>query len=233
MFWLPRRKSKLGHKVHPYGFRIGIIRGWQAKWYDVKHYSEFLHEDLKLRRAIDERCADGGVARVEMDHQGNEILVTLYSSRPGIVIGRGGQRAEELRSALEELAGKRVRLSIKEVEQPELEARLVARNVADQLERRMAFRRAMKQAAFRTMQAGAKGVKISCAGRLGGNEIARRETTLQGQLPLHTLTADIDYGFAEARTTLGNIGVKVWVYKGHIYPEVRRESATAEKSEVS
>jgi small subunit ribosomal protein S3 len=143
----------VGHKVHPYGFRIGIIRGWQSKWYDEKHYTEFLHEDLKLRQAIQEKCAEGGIARVEIDHQGNEIPITVYSSRPGIVIGRGGQRAEELRSHLEGICGKRVRLSIKEVEQPELEARLVARNVADQLERRMAFRRAMKQAAFRTMQA--------------------------------------------------------------------------------
>ncbi|MBM3118833.1 MAG: 30S ribosomal protein S3 [Chloroflexi bacterium] len=223
----------MGHKVHPYGFRIGVIRGWHAKWYDKKHYTEFLHEDLKLRKAIEKKCSDGGVARVEIDHQGNEVLLTVYSSRPGIVIGRGGQRAEELRSLLEEICGKRVRLSIKEVEQPELEACLVARNVADQLERRMAFRRAMKQSAFRTMQAGAKGVKISCAGRLGGVEIARRETTLQGQLPLHTLCADIDYGFAEAHTTLGHIGVKVWIYKGDILPEVRREIVTAEASEVS
>jgi len=223
----------VGHKVHPYGFRIGVIRGWHAKWYDKKHYTEFLHEDLKLRKAIEKKCSDGGVARVEIDHQGNEVLLTVYSSRPGIVIGRGGQRAEELRSLLEEICGKRVRLSIKEVEQPELEACLVARNVADQLERRMAFRRAMKQSAFRTMQAGAKGVKISCAGRLGGVEIARRETTLQGQLPLHTLCADIDYGFAEAHTTLGHIGVKVWIYKGDILPEVRREIVTAEASEVS
>jgi small subunit ribosomal protein S3 len=223
----------VGHKVHPYGFRIGVIRSWHAKWYDEKNYTEFLHEDLKLRRAVEERCSDGAVARVEIDHQGDELLLTLYSARPGIVIGRGGQRAEELKSYLEEISGKRVRLSIKEVEQAELEARLVARSVADQLERRVAFRRAMKQAAFRTMQAGAKGVKISCAGRLGGVEIARRETTLQGQLPLHTLCADIDYGFAEARTTLGNIGVKVWIYKGHVYPEVRKESVTAETSEVS
>ncbi len=223
----------MGHKVHPYGFRIGVIRGWHAKWYAEKHYIEFLHEDLKLRRAVEKKCPDGGVARVEIDHQGNELLLTLYSARPGIVIGRGGQRAEELRSHLEGICGKRVRLSIKEVEQPELEARLVARNVADQLERRMAFRRAVKQAAFRTMQAGAKGVKISCSGRLGGVEIARRETVLQGQLPLHTLCADIDYGFVEARTALGNIGVKVWIYKGRVIPEVRRESVTAEASEVS
>ncbi len=223
----------MGHKVHPYGFRIGIIRGWQAKWYDEKHYAELLQEDLKLRRAIEMKCRDSGIARVETDHQGNEVLLTVYSSRPGIVIGRGGQRAEELRAYLEAICGKRVRLSIREVEQPELEACLVARNVADQLERRMAFRRAMKQTAFRTLQAGAKGVKISCAGRLGGIEIARRETTLQGRLPLHTLCADIDYGFAEAHTAMGHIGVKVWVYKGDIVPEVRREIATAEASEVS
>jgi len=222
----------LGHKVHPYGFRIGITKEWLAKWYDEKHYADFLHEDLNLRRAIQEKCAEGGVARVEIDHQGNEILVTLYSSRPGIVIGRGGQRAEELRSRLEGICGKRVRLSIKEVEQPELEARLVARNVADQLERRMAFRRAMKQAAFRTMQAGAKGVKIMCKGRLGGLEIARTETLRQGQMPLHKLRADIDYGLAEAHTVMGRIGVKVWIYKGDIIPEMKEKSATTEKSEV-
>ena len=223
----------MGHKVHPYGFRIGVIRSWHAKWFDEKHYTEFLQEDLKLRRAIEQKCAGGGVARVEIDHQGNEILLTLYSSRPGIIIGRGGQRAEELRSALETTCSKRVRLSIKEVEQPELVACLIARNIADQLERRVAFRRAMKQTAFRTMQAGAKGIKISCAGRLGGIEIARRETTLQGQLPLHTLCADIDYGFAEAHTTMGHIGIKVWVYKGNVFPEIRRESVTAEASKVS
>lgn len=224
----------MGNKVHPYGFRIGVIRGWQAKWFDEKHYTDFLQEDLKLRQVIQKRSAEGGIARVEIDHQGNEVLVTLYSSRPGIVIGRGGQRAEELRMVLEKTCGKRVRLSIKEVEQPEIEAILVAQNIAAQLERRMAFRRAMKQAAFRTLQAGAKGVKISCAGRLGGNEIARRETILKGQLPLHTLSADIDYGLAEAHTTLGHIGVKVWVYKGNIIPEARIiESVTAETSEVS
>jgi len=223
----------VGHKVHPYGFRIGIIRGWHARWYTEKHYTEFLQEDLKLRQVIAEKCADGGVARVEIERSGNEIMVTLYSARPGIVIGRGGQRAEELKAHLEEICGKRVRLSIKETEQPELEAALVARAIADQIERRMAFRRAMKQAAFRTMQAGAKGIKISCAGRLGGVEIARRETTLQGQLPLHKLCADIDYGFAEAKTTLGNIGIKVWIYKGDITPEVSRELVAAETSEVS
>ena len=223
----------MGQKVHPTGFRIGVNKPWLSRWYDEKHYTEYLQEDLKLRRVIDAKCKDGGVASVEVDRQGNEIVVTLNSSRPGVVIGRGGQRAEELRSALEEACGKRVRLSVKEVEQPELEGILVAQNVADQIERRIAFRRAMKQAAFRTMQAGAKGIKISCGGRLGGNEIARRETTRQGRLPLHTLSADISYGLAEADTTMGKIGIKVWIYRGDILPEVRRESVTTEESEVS
>jgi small subunit ribosomal protein S3 len=223
----------VGHKVHPYGFRIGIIRGWKAKWYDEKHYLEALHDDLKLRKEIKRRLREGAVARVEMDRQGNDIVVTIFTARPGIVIGRGGQRAEELRSELEKLCGKKVKLSIKEVEQPETEAALVARNIADSLERRVAFRRAMKQAAFKTRQAGAKGIRISCAGRLGGAEIARRETVREGRLPLHTLCADIDYGVAEAATTMGNIGVKVWIYKGNIIPEVRRESVTTETSEVS
>ena len=223
----------MGHKVHPYGFRIGVIRSWKAKWYDEKHYVEALHDDLKLRKVIKVKLREGAVARVEMDRQGNDILVTVFTARPGIVIGRGGQRAEELRSELEKTCGKKVKLSIKEVEQPETEAMLVARNIADSLVRRVAFRRAMKQAAFKTRQAGAKGIKISCAGRLGGAEIARRETIHEGQLPLHTLCADIDYGFAEAATTMGNIGVKVWVYKGNIIPEVRRESVTTETSEVS
>jgi len=223
----------VGHKVHPYGFRIGIIRGWKAKWYDEKHYLETLHDDLKLRKEIKRRLREGAVARVEMDRQGNDVVVTIFTARPGIVIGRGGQRAEELRSQLEKLCGKKVKLSIKEVEQPETEAMLVARNIADSLERRVAFRRAMKQAAFKTRQAGAKGIRISCAGRLGGAEIARRETVREGRLPLHTLCADIDYGVAEAATTMGNIGVKVWIYKGNIIPEVRRESVTTETSEVS
>jgi small subunit ribosomal protein S3 len=222
----------LGHKVHPYGFRIGITKDWLAKWYDKKHYAEFLQEDLKLRTVVKRSCKDGGVAYVELDRQGNEIVLTLYSSRPGVIIGRGGQRAEELRTALEKACGKRVRVSIKEVEQPELEGNLVAQNVAEQIVRRIAFRRAMKQAAFRTMQAGAKGVKITCSGRLGGNEIARSETTRQGRLPLHTIIADISYGFAEAVTAMGNIGVKAWIYKGNVIPEGKKESATTEESKT-
>ncbi len=223
----------MGHKVHPYGFRIGTVRDWKAKWYTEKQYTQFLQEDLKLRQAIEERSRDGGIAIVEIDRDVNEVSATIYSARPGIVIGRGGQKAEELRAKLEKIAGKKVRLTIREVELPELEAVLVARNVAEQIERRVSFRRAMKQAVFRARQAGAKGIKISCAGRLGGTEIARRETILQGQLPLHTLRADIDYGFAEAHTLLGRIGVKVWIYRGDIIPEMRRGSVTAETSEVS
>lgn len=220
----------MGQKVHPYGFRIGTVRDWKAKWYAEKQYTQFLQEDLKLRQAIEERARDGGIGSVEIDRERNELSVTIHSARPGIIIGRGGQRAEELRKDLEKIAGKRLRLTIREIELPELEAILVARSVAEQIERRISFRRAMKQAVFRSMQAGAKGIKISCAGRLGGAEIARRQTILQGRLPLHTLRADIDYGFTEARTLLGRIGVKVWIYRGDILPEVRRESVTAETS---
>lgn len=223
----------MGQKVHPYGFRIGTIRGWKAKWYAEKQYTQFLQEDLKLRQAIEEGARDGGIGAMEIDRERNELAVTIHSARPGIVIGRGGQRAEELRAKLEKIAGKRVRLTIREIELPELEAILVARSVAEQIERRISFRRAMKQAVFRAMQAGAKGIKISCAGRLGGAEIARRQTILQGRLPLHTIRADIDYGFTEAHTLLGRIGVKVWIYRGDILPEVRRESVTAETSQVS
>lgn len=223
----------MGQKVHPYGFRLGIIRDWKAQWYAKKQYTQFLQEDLKLRQVIEAKAAEGGIAAVEIDRGGNEISVTLYSARPGIVIGRGGQRAEELKAELGKSINKKVRLTIREVEEPYLEAVLVARSVAEQIERRVSFRRAMKQTAFRVMQAGAKGIKISCAGRLGGQEIARRTTIHQGQLPLHTLRADIDYGFAEAHTLLGRIGVKVWIYKGDIVPEVGGESVTAETGEVS
>lgn len=223
----------MGQKVHPYGFRLGVIQDWKARWYSQKQYTQFLQEDLKLRKVIEGKAAEGSIAAVETERDGNEIAVTIHSARPGIVIGRGGQRAEELRAELGKIVGKKVRLTIREVGEPYLEAVLVARSVAEQIERRIAFRRAMKQATFRVMQAGAKGVKISCAGRLGGAEIARRSTIHQGQLPLHTLRANIDYGFVEARTLLGRIGIKVWIYKGDILPEAGVESVTTEKSEVS
>jgi len=215
----------MGHKVHPIGFRIGVIRDWQAKWYADKHYAEFLQEDLRLRKAIQSRYADAAVSLVEIERQANQVSITIYTARPGIVIGRGGQRVDEMRRYLEQLIGKRVQLNIQEVRQPELDAYLVARTIAEQIERRIAYRRAMKQVMLRTMQAGAKGMKVSCAGRLGGAEIARRLSMHEGQVPLHTLRADIDYGFIEARTTMGRIGVKVWIYKGEILPEAKVEEA--------
>ncbi len=209
----------MGRKVHPMGFRIGVIRDWQAKWYTDKHYVEFLQEDLKLRQAIRSGYGEAGISLVEIDRQANKVMVTIYTARPGVVIGRGGQRVDEMRHHLENLVGKRIQLNIQEIRQPELDAYLVARSVAEQIERRVAYRRVMKQAIFRTIQAGAKGMRINCAGRLAGAEIARREMTHEGQVPLHTLRADIDYGFTEARTPLGRIGVKVWIYKGDILPE--------------
>ncbi len=223
----------MGRKVHPVGFRIGVIRDWQAKWYADKHYLEFLQEDFKLRRAIQSRYAEAGISEVEIDRQANKVVVTIYTARPGIVIGRGGQRVDEMRQHLEDLIGKRVQLNILEIQQSELDAYLVARAVAEQIERRVAYRRVMKQSIFRTMQAGAKGVKIRCAGRLAGTEIARRETMHQGQVPLHTLRADIDYGFTEARTTLGRIGVKVWIYKGDILPEPKMVEAEEEPAALA
>ena len=209
----------MGRKVHPMGFRLGVIRDWQAKWYADKHYVEFLQEDLKLRHAIQSGYNEAGISQVEIDRQANKVLITIYTARPGVVIGRGGQRVDEMRQHLESLVGKKIQLNIQEIRQPELDAYLVARSVAEQIERRVAYRRAMKQAIFRTIQAGAKGMRINCAGRLAGAEIARREMTHEGQVPLHTLRADIDYGFTEARTAMGRIGVKVWIYKGDILPE--------------
>jgi small subunit ribosomal protein S3 len=210
----------MGRKVHPIGFRIGTIRDWQAKWYADKHYPEFIQEDVKIRKAIRLKYSEAGVSLVEIERQANRVTITIYTSRPGIVIGRGGQRVDETRHYIEELIGKRVQLNIQEIRQPELDAYLVARMVAEQIGRRIAYRRAMKQAIFRTMQAGAKGMRINCSGRLGGAEIARRQMMHQGRVPLHTLRADIDYGFTEAHTTLGRIGIKVWIYRGDILPEV-------------
>jgi len=223
----------LGQKVHPCGFRLGVNQHWRARWYTEKNYTRFLLDDLKLRRVVEQKCLGGAVARVEIERPGDEVYLTLYSARPGILIGRGGQNVEALKSDLEKVSGDKIRLTIREVEYPELEAPLVALSIAGRLEERIPFRRAMKQAAFRTLQAGAKGIKIRCGGRLGGLEIARTETLHQGQMPLHKLRANIDYGLAEAHTIMGRIGVKVWIYKGDIMPEVKEKSATAETSEVS
>jgi small subunit ribosomal protein S3 len=214
----------LGHKVHPLGFRLGTIRDWQAKWFAAKKdtFRALLLEDLKFRKEIWSRYPDAGIARVEIERGAHEVVVTVHTARPGIVIGRGGQRVDEFRKTLEGMSEKRVRVNIQEVRQPELDAYLVARNIADQIQRRLSYRRAIKQGATRSMQAGAKGIKVIASGRLGGAEIARQEKEHQGQVPLHTIRADIDYGLAEAATTMGRIGVKVWINRGEILP-VRKE----------
>ncbi len=222
----------MGQKVHPYAFRLGVNQDWRTRWYAEKNYTRFLLDDLALRRVVEEKCVGGAVARVEVERPGDEIHLSIYSARPGILIGRGGQNVELLKSELEKVSGDKIRLTIREVEHPELESALVARSIAERLEERIPFRRAMRQASFRTLQAGAKGVKIKCSGRLGGLEIARTETLRQGQMPLHKLRANIDYGFAEAHTVMGRIGVKVWIYKGDIIPELKEEHATAETGEV-
>ena len=223
----------MGQKVHPYGFRLGINKDWQAKWYAEKDYARFLLDDMRLRKVVEQKCSGGAVARVEIERPGDEVCLTIYSARPGILIGRGGQNVEALKSELEKVSGNKIRLTIREIEHPELQASLVGQSIAERIEERIPFRRAMKQAAFRTLQAGAKGIRIKCSGRLGGLEIARAETLHEGQMPLHKLRADIDYGLVEAHTLMGRIGVKVWIYKGDIIPEMKEKSATAETSEVS
>jgi small subunit ribosomal protein S3 len=204
----------MGQKVHPHGFRLGYIYDWNSKWYADRNYTEQLHGDLAIRGAIKKMLPDAGIARVEIERNANQITVSVHTARPGIVIGRGGQRVDELRTSLEKLSGNKVRVNINEIRVPEIEAPLVARAVAEQIERRVAHRRAIKQAALRAMQRGAKGVRIRISGRLGGSDMSRTDQERQGRVPLHTLRADVDYGTSEARTTLGQIGVKVWIYKG-------------------
>ncbi len=210
----------MGRKVHPYGFRIGTTRDWQAKWYADKHFADYLLEDVKIRTAIRDKYAEAGVSLVDIERQANKVAVTIHTARPGIVIGRGGQRVDEVRKSLETLIDKKIQLNIQEIRQPELDAYLVARSIAEQIERRIAYRRAMKQAVFRTLQAGALGIKIKCSGRLAGAEIARSQMVHQGRVPLHTLRADVDYGITEAHTAMGRIGIKVWIYRGDILPEI-------------
>ncbi len=208
----------MGNKTHPIGFRLGVIREWDTRWFAAKGvgYRAFVKEDLKIRQTIQSRFEDAGISRIEIERGSSDLIVTIHTSRPGIVIGRGGQRVEELRKDIEEVSGARARLNVQEIRQPELDAYLVARSIADQLERRIAFRRAMRQAVGRSMQAGALGIKALIGGRLGGADIARKERAMDGRVPLHTLRADIDYGLAEAATDFGRIGVKVWVYKGDV-----------------
>jgi len=208
----------LGQKIHPNGFRVGITRDWHATWFaGQKEYASLVKEDINIRQAIDVMYEDAGISKVDIERDSNEVAVTIHTARPGIVIGRGGVRVDELRKHLETLTGnRRAKLNVVEVRQAELDAYLVARNVADQLERRIAFRRAIRQAVMRTMQAGAEGIKITCSGRLAGADIARAEKAMEGRVPLHTLRADIDYGLAEAKTEFGVIGVKVWICRGEI-----------------
>jgi small subunit ribosomal protein S3 len=220
----------MGHKIHPTGFRVGVIYGWQSKWYSDRGYTRLLHEDLAVRRKIMTQLADASISKVDIDRSANQVTITIHTAKPGIVIGRQGAKVEELRQTLDRLTGRRVRVNIQEIRVPELDAYLVARSIADQLQRRIAFRRAMKQAVQRTMQRGAKGIKVIVAGRLGGAEMSRRETEKDGRVPLHTLRADIDYGLAEAHTTFGRIGVKVWIYKGEILPEPKQPKPEAEEA---
>lgn len=205
----------MGQKVHPIGFRLGISHQPQAKWFaGRRQFAGTLKEDLQIRSTIAARLRDAGVPRVDIERSTNQVSVTIHAAKPGIVIGKGGAKIEELRKTLEDFTGKRVRVNIVEIRQPELNAALLARSVADQLERRVAFRRVVRQAVTRSMRAGARGVRVQVAGRLGGSEMARREWEREGRVPLHTLRAEIDYGQATANTNSGTVGVKAWIYRG-------------------
>jgi len=205
----------LGQKVHPVGYRLGIVRDWESRWYSGrKDYAEKLHEDLKLREWILKRWSHAGISKIEIERIGKVIRFTIWTARPGVVIGKGGTEIQKVREEIQELTGNKVMINVQEIKNPDREAQIVAEGVASALVRRVSFRRAMKQSIFRAMKSGAEGIKIQCSGRLGGAEIARTEWYLEGRLPLSTLRADIDYGFAEALTLYGVIGVKVWINKG-------------------
>jgi len=204
----------MGQKVNPVGLRVGVIRDWESRWFAGKDYADLLHEDLKVREYIAKRLNDAAVSKVEIERAANRLNVTIHTAKPGMVIGKGGTEVESLRKALNQLTGKRVHINILEIKRADLDAKLVAENIARQLENRVSFRRAQKQAIQRSMRAGAQGIKTMVSGRLGGADIARSEYYSEGTVPLHTLRADIDYATAEADTTYGKLGVKVWIYKG-------------------
>ena len=227
----------MGHKTHPYGFRLGIIKDWKTHWYanNAASYRTLVTEDIKLRQSIYKEYqgfTDAGISRVEIDRGAQDSVINIHSARPGILIGRDGERVKQLRSKLEAITKRRIQLNIIEIAQPELDPYLVGRNIADQLQRRVAYRRAMRQAAQRAMQAGAQGIKIITKGRIGGAEIARVEKLMLGRVPLHTLRANIDYALAEAATTMGRIGIKVWIYKGQILPPPPEAAEELETIEV-
>jgi small subunit ribosomal protein S3 len=206
----------MGQKTHPTGFRLGIIRPWNSKWYEEKNYAKWLHEDIRLRKYIQGRLGGTGISRVDIERMAKKVKVTIHTVKPGVVIGRHGTGIENLKRDLQKMSGSEIFLNIQEVRKAELDAKLVAESIATQLERRTSFRRAMKKAVQSTMKFGAKGIRVNCAGRLGGAEMSRREWYREGRVPLHTLRADIDYGVAEAKTTYGIIGVKVWIFKGEV-----------------
>lgn len=217
----------MGQKVNPHGLRIGIIKDWDSKWYaGKKNFGDMLVEDVKIRKFVKNKLFIAGVSRIEIERAANKVKVNINTGKPGLVIGKAGQGIEDLRKEIEAFTGKSVIVNITEIKTPELDAQLVSENIAAQLEKRISFRRAMKQAMSRTMKAGAKGIKTGVSGRLGGAEIARVEHYHEGTIPLQTLRADIDYGFAEANTTYGKIGVKVWIYKGEVLPAVKKEEKT-------
>ena len=212
----------MGQKVHPYGFRLGVIKTWNSKWYADQGFQKWLHEDLKLKKLIKEKLYHAGIAGVEVERAANKCKIVVYTSRPGIVIGKRGSGVEQLKAEIQAFTENEISIDIQEIRKAETNAQLVAENVATQLERRIAFRRAMKKAMQTAMKFGAKGVRIEAKGRLGGSEMGRREKYREGRVPLHTLRADIEYGFAEAATTYGKIGVKVWIFKGEVLQKKAR-----------
>ncbi len=206
----------MGQKVHPVGLRLGIIKTWDSRWFSQKNYATLLHEDIKIRKIVKERLMHAGVSKIEIERAGQKAKINIHTARPGIIIGKKGAEVDKLKKDLEAMTGKQMYINIQEIRRPELDAQLVAENIALQLERRIAFRRAMKKAVTSALRLGAQGIKITCAGRLAGAEIARTEWYREGRVPLHTLRADIQYGFFEAKTTMGQIGVKVWIYRGDV-----------------
>lgn len=209
----------MGQKVHPYGFRLGVNRTWKSRWFATKDYGDLLQEDLKVKKFLKRRFYHAGISSMEVERASNKLTLIVHTSRPGIIIGRKGSEIEKLKVDLQRMTGREVFINIQEVRKPELDAQLIAESIAQQLERRVAFRRAMRRAVDTALRFGAEGIRVRCGGRLNGAEIARAEWYLHGRLPLHTLRADIEYGFAEAYTTYGVIGVKCWVYKGQIFEE--------------
>jgi small subunit ribosomal protein S3 len=221
----------MGHKIHPVGMRLGITRTWDSRWFEKKHYIDWLHEDAAIRKFFNRWMRSAAISKIEIERRANQARVIVNTAKPGIIIGKRGVGIEDIRKSLEQLTRKTVQVNVMEIKHPELDARLVGQNIVDQLEKRIAFRRAMKQAISRSMKAGARGVKVQVSGRLGGAEIARTERNADGKVPLHTLRADIDYATVEAFTTFGRIGVKVWIYRGEVLPEQPRGEGRTERSE--